>query len=78
MAEPYSWMTRSRSISLPRVSWGCCRRDAPCPTESLLEVTGPAWGLAELVVDEVNQRTVQGRAVRYADAWTEVAVCDFG
>jgi hypothetical protein len=38
------------------------------PTESLLEATGVARELVELTVDEVNQRIVQGRAVRWADA----------
>ena len=38
------------------------------PTESLLEATGPVRGLVELVVDEVNQRVVHGRSVRWADA----------
>jgi hypothetical protein len=42
------------------------------PTEELSEATGPARGLVELVVDEVNQRIVHGWAVRRADAWTEV------
>jgi hypothetical protein len=38
------------------------------PTESLLKATGPVRGLVELVVGEVNQRVVHGRAVRWADA----------
>jgi hypothetical protein len=38
------------------------------PTDSLLEATGPARGIVEMVVDEVNRRVVHGRAVRWADA----------
>jgi hypothetical protein len=38
------------------------------PTETLLNATGPARALVELVVEEINQRIVLGRAVRWADA----------
>ncbi|SDX51185.1 hypothetical protein SAMN05661080_00254 [Modestobacter sp. DSM 44400] len=38
------------------------------PPKSLLAATGPVRALVELIVDEVNQRVVQGRAVRWADA----------
>jgi len=37
------------------------------PTEELLAATGPARGLVELVIDEVNQRIVHGRAALWAD-----------
>ncbi|MGY1692455.1 hypothetical protein [Geodermatophilus sp. SYSU D01105] len=38
------------------------------PTEPLLAATGPARGIVELVVEEVDRRVVHGRAVRWADA----------
>jgi hypothetical protein len=45
---------------------GLARTGRSLPTESLLEATVDVRWLTEFVVDEVNQRVVLGRAVRWA------------